>query len=220
MENLNIHEIWQQHESRLTNSHKLNIKLLKEVKISQAKSSLKSLLFLPISTLIFFIVVASYGLHFTVTTWGPWYFAFAGIIVTSFSLAYIINSIRQLKQILTIDYKSPVVQLQKEMSQLRSSVIVNLKIAAGLLPFAPFLAIFIIKSLFDYNLVESLSRTMLFIYGGISLLLLLVSIQAFKALSSHTPNKTWLNWLLKGSGSQVDEALSFLQEINAFENEK
>ncbi len=220
MGNLNIHDIWQQHESRLTNSHKLNIKLLKEVKISQAKSSLKSLLFLPISTLIFFIVMASYGLHFTVTTWGPWYFAFAGIMVTSFSLAYIINSIRQLKQILTIDYKSPVVQLQKEMSQLRSSVIVNLKIAAGLLPFAPFLAIFILKSLFDYNLVESLSRTMLFIYGGISLLLLLFSIQVFKTLSSRTPNKTWLNWLLKGSGSQVDEALSFLQEINAFENEE
>lgn len=220
MENLNIHEIWQQHESRLTSSHKLNIKLLKEVKISQAKSSLKSLLFLPISSLIFFIAMAFYGLHFTVTTWSSWYFTFAGIIVTTFSLAYTLNSIKQLKQILTIDYKSPVIKLQQEMSRLKSSVIVNLKLAVGILPFAPFLTIFTFKSLFDYNMVESLSVTKLFIYGSISLLLLLVSILAFRALNSHTSNPTWLNWLLKGSGSQVDEALSFLQEISEFENEE
>jgi len=33
-------------------------------------------------------------------------------------------------------------------------------------------------------------------------------------------NKGWVNWLLQGSGSQVNEALGFLEQVSAFKTEK
>jgi hypothetical protein len=41
-----------------------------------------------------------------------------------------------------------------------------------------------------------------------------------RALRPKNFNKPWLNWLLQGSGSQVDEAMGFLGQIEDFEQEE
>lgn len=218
MENLTIQELWKQNETFLESTRKLNESLLKEVKTNQAKSSLKGLLFMPVATLAFYLLTASYGLYFTSIHLQTWYFAFSGLVVTLFSILFVASSIKQLKQILSIDYNAPILKLQKEISRIKTSVIHNLRIAAWLLPFAPFVGIVFIKAVFDFNLAAQINYNIIYTFGGITIILEILSLLALRALRPKNINKKWLNWLLQKSGSQVDEALGFLKQINDFEN--
>lgn len=220
MENVNIQEIWNQHGILLEKTRKLNESLLQEVKLGQAKSSLKSLLFLPISTLLFYLIAASYGLYFTIVNWETWYFAFSGAVVIFFSLLFIASSIRQLKQILSIDYEAPVLKLQKDTSQIKISVVYNLKIVAWLLPFTPFIGLFLVKALFNFDLTQIINYRMIISFGIVTIILEVLSLFILHALRLKNINQKWLHWLLQGSGSQVDEALGFLNEMEEFEEER
>jgi hypothetical protein len=218
MENLTIQELWKQNEAFLESTRKLNRSLLKEVKTEQAKSSLKGLLFLPVSTLIFYISTASYGLYFTSIHLETWYFAFSGLVVTLFSILFVASSIKQLKQILSVDYNAPILKLQKDISKIKTSVIHNLRIAAWLLPFAPFVGILFTKAVFGFDLAAQVNNNIIYTFGGITIVLEILSLLALRALRQKNINRKWVNWLLQKSGSQVDEALGFLEQIDDFEN--
>ncbi len=219
MENLNIQDLWKQNEQALEESQQLNTKLLREIKIDKAKKTLKQLLFLPISSLLFHSVLASYALYFLYTHWGVWYFMVAGGAISYFSTWYGINAINQIKRIVSIDYEIPVIKLQKELSQLKMAVVRNLRIAAWLLPFAPFIALFIFKVFFDVNLMTVLNYNMIVSFGIVTIILEIISLFILKMLRPKNLNKKWLNWLLQGNGSQVDEALQFLEHVKTFETE-
>jgi len=214
-----IQELWQQYEAKLEETRTLNMTLLKEVKLDKAKSSLRRLLFLPISTLIFFACMASYSLYFTFVNLEIWYFAFSGIVVAIASVLYTLLSIRQLQQILSMDYDAPILQLQKDHSKLKLSIISNLNIAAWVLPFAPFIGIFVSKALFDVDLTAVMGLGMITALGFITVFLEGIALFTLRGLRSKNVNKKWVNWLLQGSGSQVDEALYFLDQIEEFEAE-
>lgn len=220
MENSSIKEIWKKNEVLLDESRKLNVSILKDVKLDKAKSALNNLLFLPISTMAFFILVAAYALLFMVNNLETWYFWFSGAVVTFFALLYIFSSFRQLKLILSINYNSPIVTLQKKLAKIKTSVVFNLKIAAWLIPFGPFVGLFFIKALFNLDLVSMISYDIIIAFGVITILLEILSLVLLRALRPKNINKKWLNWLIAGSGSQVDEALNFLNQIKTFENEE
>ena len=219
MEDLSIQQIWKQNERLLENTRALNVTLLKEVKLDKAKSSLKSLLFLPVSTMVFFVIAASYAMYFAVLNWGTWYFMFSGAIVALFSIMLVVSSIKQLKQILSVNYNAPILKLQKEVSQIKLLVIHNLRIATWALPFGPFIGLFLIKALFDVDLVQLINFNMVVSFGVTTMVLEVLSLLFLRALRPKSINKNWLNWLLLGSGSQVNEALGFLSQIEEFENE-
>lgn len=220
MENLNIHELWKQNEALLDSTRKLNATLLREVKLDKAKSSLKSLLFLPISTLIFFLFATSYALYFAVANWGAWYFMFSAAVVALFSVMLVVSSFKQLQQILSVDYNAPIVKLQKDISKIKFSVVTNLRIGAWILPFSPFIGLFVVKALFQFDMVEVMNYNMVFSFGIATIILEALSLMALRALRPKNINKRWLNWMLQGSGSQVDEALGFLKQIEEFEREE
>ncbi len=220
MENINLQEVWKQNEILLDNTRLLNVNLLKEVKLDKAKSSLKSLLYLPVSTGLFFIATASYALYFVFTHLESLYFAFSGVVVAFFSALLVFSSVIQLKQILSVDYNLPVTKLQKDIAKIKSSVITNLKIGAWVLPFSPFIGLFFFKVLFNFDLVTTLTFDKLVTLGFITVLLEILSLFILRALRPQNINKKWMNGLLKGSGSQVDEALEFLKQIEEFEKEE
>ncbi len=220
MENDSIQEIWRQNEALLDNSRQLNLSLLKEVKLDKAQSSLRSLLFLPVSTGIFFTFAAFYALNFVIMHMSSWYFAFSGSVVAVFSIMYLVSSIKQLTHILSVDYEAPVVKLQKKMVQIKTSVITNLKIVAWALPFSPFIGLFLIKVLFNFDMTTLLNFHLIIAFVMITLLLGLFSSFILRALRRKNLHKKGLNWFLQGSGNQVDEALGFLHQIEEFEKEE
>ena len=217
MENISIQEIWKQNEVILEQTRALNLKVLKEVKLGKVKSTLKNLLFLPVSTLVFYTSVASYGLYFAIQNVDTWYFMFSGAVVAFFSALYILSSIKQLKQLLLINYDAPVLEMQTELSKIKLSVVTNLRIAAYMLAFGPFIGLFVLKVLFNIDMVLLLNSTMMISFGVVTVLLEILSLMLLRALHPKNMNKKWLNWLLKGNGSQVDEAIGFINEMKRFE---
>ncbi len=220
MKNLEIQEIWKQNEALLNRTIKVNVDLFKEVKLDKAKSSLKGLLFLPVSTLVFYLITASYGMYFMVTNFDTWYFVFSGAVVALFSAMFVISSIKQLYQILSIDYNDPILKLQKDISKVKLSVIHNLRIAAWLLPFGPFVGLFLVKALLGFDVMTLVNFAMVISFGVVTVILEIISLLILKGLRAGNINKKWLNLFLKGSGSQVDEALGFLRQIETFEVEE
>ena len=68
--------------------------------------------------------------------------------------------------------------------------------------------------------INALSTNMLYMYAVMSLLLLVVAFFASKSIAKDKVSSKWVNWLLQGSGSQVDEALGFINQIQEFEKEE
>jgi len=221
MEHIDIQEIWKQNEVLLEQSRKFNVELLKEVKIDKAKSSLKGLLFLPISTLLFYTLVASYAMYFAVVNYDYWYFIFSGLLITFFSVWFIISSIKQLKIILSLDYNKEIIKIQEDLSKIKLAIVKNLRIAAWLLPFGPFIGLFLVKAILNIDLMEIIDFKMLITFGVTTVVLEIISFLILRALRPKNINKKWLNCLLMGNGSQVNDAIDFLQDIKTFqENNK
>ena len=220
MEKISLQEIWKQNEMVLENTRSLNLALLKEVKLDKVKRSLNNLLFLPISTMVFLGLVASYAIYFAVENLENWYFIFSGGVVAFFSVMLVVSSIMQLIQILTIDYNELVLKLQKDISRIKLSVVYNLKIVAWLLPFGAFVGLFVIKALFNFDMMILVNFNLILSVGITTIILEILSLLLLRALKPKNANKKWLNWLLRGSGSQVNEALRFLGQVEDFETEK
>jgi hypothetical protein len=214
-----LQSLWQQHETALTAQRQLNLHLLREINLGQAKASLRRLLFLPVSSLLFFGLVAAYALHFLFLHGQAWYYLVSGSLVLLFSTLLVLASIRQLYRLLTVDFQAPVVTLQRKLARLKSVMVDGLRIAAWALAFAPFFGVFIAQALFGFDLVANQATGLT---GALFVLSLVLGLGAWlfsRALRPGNLHQQWINWLLAGSGSQVEEAMGFLGEIQAFEAE-
>jgi hypothetical protein len=220
MEKLTIQELWSRQEAHLEETRTFNAEILREVKTDKARSSLRSLLFLPISTLLFFVLLAAYAVYFAASHLDSWYFIFSGGVVAFFSVLLVVSSIRQLYWILSFNTAAPIVQMQKAASKLKLAVVQNLRIAAMTLPFSPFIGVFAAKVLLGVDIVASMAFSVILSFGILMIALEVVSWFILRALRPKNFNKPWLNWLLQGSGSQVDEAMGFLGQIEDFEQEE
>ena len=181
---------------------------------------MRSLLFLPISTLLFFALLAAYAAYFAASHLDSWYFIFSGGVVAFFSVLLVVSSIRQLYWILSFNTAAPIVQMQKAASKLKLAVVQNLRIAAMTLPFSPFIGVFAAKVLLGVDIVASMAFSVILSFGILMIALEVVSWFILRDLRPKNFNKPWLNWLLQGSGSQVDEAMGFLGQIEDFEQEE
>jgi hypothetical protein len=219
MENLDIQNLWKQNEILLEANRKLNLTLLKEMKLDKAKSSLFGLLFLPITTLIFYTITGFYAMYFALEYAQFWYFAFSGAVVTFFSFWLVWSSIKQLKLILSIDYTEAVVKIQEKLAMLKTAIVQNLRIVAWLLPFGPFVGLFFVKAIFNIDLMALLNFNIIISFGITTIILEAVSLVLLRGLQQKRFNEKWLNWLLCGNGSQIDDALRYLKTIEDFQTE-
>jgi hypothetical protein len=169
--------------------------------------------------MIFFVIVAFYAMYFAVSYLDDWYFIFCGGIISFFSIWYVISSIRQLKHILSIDYSASVIQLQKDFTTIKLSILRNLRIAAYLLPFGPFVGVFVAKVIFNIDLMNLVKYDTITELSITFIALEIISFVILNALRPKNINKSWVKWLMIGSGSQVDEAITFLEDIQEFEQE-
>jgi hypothetical protein len=220
MENKNIEALWRQNEIQLAGTRNPDLTLLKKVELHNARKSVQSLLFLPLGTLLFYTLSAGYAFYFISTNWEVWYLAFSGAVVAFFSLLLSAVSIRQLRLISMLNYDAPVLRLQSQLSKLKLLLLSNLRIAAYMLPFGLFIGLFVVKALWAFDPVVFISRETIIGFAVLSIVLQLLSLLLLRALRSKNINKPWMRRLLKGSGSQLDEALGFLQEIETFEKEE
>lgn len=217
MESINLNELWLQQEQKLTRQIELNSKAIKQLYITEAKNQIKGIWLFPVIALLFYVAVASYSLYFIIQNLNQWYFTGAGITVLVFSTLFIHSSIIQLKGIISIDYNLAVIDLQKRLLDTQLSFVRNLKIAVWIIPFGPLVGVFIMKSLFGFDLVQLWGEKMLFGFSITTLILEIIAWYLSSKMNSKSKLPSWLNWFLKGNGSQFEKAIKLLEEIKEVE---
>lgn len=214
-----LQQTWSRFEQKLDQNRKLNLQLLKKVNLDKAQTKLRGLVWQQSLTIFFYAVAGSWLMYFSATHWGIWHYVASGGILAVWSFIATASAIHQLQLILSTDYSAPVLQLQKKLMSIKISIIKNLRLAGWVLPF--YLAFMVVgfEILFGVDLIGQMESQVLIWNGMLSLLLIFVAGWIHKKLDPKNADKDWLNWLIQGSGSQVNEALEFLNEIEEFEKE-
>lgn len=215
----NLQQTWNRFEKKLDQNRQLNLHLLRKVNLEKTKLKLSSLIWQQALTIIFYMMAGSWFMYFSATHWGNWSFVISGVILTVWSFIATATTIYQLQLILTLDYSLPVIQLQKKLMTLKTSIIRNLRLAGWVLPFYMAFVVVGFQVLFGVDIIHEMETHVLVWNTIFSVFLIFVSLWIHRKLSPINADKDWLNWLIRGSGSQVNDALKFLKEIDDFKRE-
>ncbi len=210
----NLQNTWSKHEEKLQRSIDLNLELLKRMNIKSARSRMTSLIWINALTLVFYQIVMWYFVNYTVTRWPVVQFVIAGILIVIWSGIISYGAIKQLKLILEIDYAGPVTQVQKQLQKVKIAIVHFLRMALMILPFHMVFIIVLSDVLFYVDVIKVADPVWMI---SQTLVLIIPTVWIYRNLSPKNVNKKWINWLLQGNGSQINEAQNFLKEIEKFE---
>ncbi|NBC02254.1 MAG: hypothetical protein GVY20_00970 [Bacteroidetes bacterium] len=213
----NLQQTWNRLEQKMDQNNRINLELLRKVNLDRAQNKLKSLVWQQAITIAFYLLAGSYFMYFTATHWGVWHYVASGSILAVWSFIATASAIYQLQLILNTNYSAPVLQLQKRLMNLKISIIKNLRLAGWVLPFYMAFLVVGFEILFGTDVIREADRSFLILNVILSILFVFVGSWIHNKLSPQNADKEWLNWLIQGSGSQVNEALEFLKEIDEFE---
>jgi hypothetical protein len=210
----NLQNTWSKHEEKLQKSINLNLELLKRVNVKSARSKMTSLIWINALTLVFYQVVMWYFVYYSVIRWPIVQFVIAGLLLAVWSGIISYGAIRQLKLILEIDYASPVTIVQKQLQKVKIAIVHFLRMALMILPFHMVFIIVINDILFNVDIINLADPVWMILQ---TLILIIPTIWIYRNLSPKNANKKWVNWLLRGNGSQINEAENYIKEIEEFE---
>ena len=210
----NLQNTWSEHEEKLQKSINLNLELLKRVNVKSARSKMTSLIWINALTLAFYQVVMWYFVYYTVIRWPMVQFVIAGLLLVVWSGIISYGAIKQLKLILEIDYAGPVTIVQKQLQKVKIAIVHFLRMALMILPFHMIFIIVTSDILFNVDIIKVADPLWMILQ---TLVLIIPTVWIYRNLSPENVNKKWVNWLLQGNGSQINEAQSFIKEIEKFE---
>ena len=210
----NLQNTWSEHEEKLQKSINMNLELLKRVNVKSARSKMTSLIWIRALTLAFYQVVMWYFVYYSVIRWPMVQFVIAGLLLVVWSGIISYGAIKQLKLILEIDYAGPVTIVQKQLQKVKIAIVHFLRMALMILPFHMVFIIVINDILFNVDIIKVADPLWMI---SQTLVLIIPTVWIYTNLSPENVNKKWVNWLLKGNGSQINEAQNFIKEIEKFE---
>ncbi len=210
----NIQNSWSQHEEKLDKSIQLNLEILRKINIKSARSKMTGLILINVSTLIFYQMVMWYLIYFTATHWSEIQFLISGSLLVTWAGIISYGAIKQLKLIYEIDYAGPVTVVQKQLQKVKIAIVHFLRMALMILPFHMAFIIVISELFLNVDLVKVADPVWMIAQ---TLILIIPTIWIYRNLSPKNVNKKWVNWLLQGNGSQINNAQKFIKEIERFE---
>ena len=213
----NLKGLWQQQEQKLEQTMALNLDLLQEVKIINAKNHLRSLIWISGITLMFYMVAFWYFVSFTVQNLENWHFVISGAILMIWSAVIAIGAMLQLKSLLSLDYSKPVADMQKQLQQIKFTVIRFLRFSLMILPFYVVFPEVIFKVFFNADFVAMMDPIWIIVQ---TIVLIPVAVWLYFTISPKNADKKWMNWLLQGQGSQIKSAQEFILEIDQLQSGK
>jgi hypothetical protein len=209
-----LQDTWSKHEEKLQKSIELNLELLKRVNVKSARSKMKSLVWINISTLVFYQAVMWFFVYYTINHWPQVQYMIAGAILAAWSGVISYGAIKQLKLISEVDYAGPVTLVQKQLQKVKIAIVHFLRMALMILPLHMAFVVVINEILFNVDLIKVADPVWMIAQ---TLVLILPTIWIYRNLSPKNVHKKWMNWLLQGNGSQINEAQNFMKEIEKFE---
>ena len=211
-----IQKAWKNHEQKLEKSWTINLDLLRKINIKSAQSKMNTLIWMNALTLIFYQVVMWFCVFFTLSHRDNLSYLITGIVLIIWSAVISFGAIKQLKLIIEIDYSAPVTVVQKQLQKVKLAILHFLRMALMILPFYVVFPTILFEKISGINFIEIMDPVWIIVQP---LVLLIPTIWIYRNISPKNVNKKWINWLLIGHGSQIDDAQKFMLEIDAFEKE-
>ncbi len=213
-----LQALWKTLDQKLDRNWQLNLEIIRKTNLDKARRKMNGLIRTISITLAFYALLASWFIHLTIQNWSSPFVAGSFMIIAVWSLFLCFAAIRELTLITQIDYTSPILELQKKLSHIRLMILRHLRILVWILPFSFVFVILFFKLLFGIDIAANAPLDWI-IWNNVICLVLFVplSLWLYKRLSPQNADKAWMQKALKGSGSQLTDALELLKEIREFE---
>ncbi|HEV3324386.1 MAG TPA: hypothetical protein VG052_02230 [Puia sp.] len=207
-------EIWKAYDAKLERSLQLNLQLLKEVQSQKARSVLRSF----IASRVIGIVIGI--LYLLLLGVGFWYVRTQPVMAISFVVFIACTAIaigeyiREVSVIQGISYGDNIVDTQRKLAGIQSSIVGMLRLSWAQLPFW---ATFFVSN----ELLRKGGRGFLMVEIPIVLVLTIAAVILYKNITiKNAQKKKWVNALIKGSGiKSVSRAMDFMKEIEDFKKD-
>jgi hypothetical protein len=158
MELIELQNIWQQYDKKLTESTRINKEILRLMLLSKPKRRLNWIKIKAglniLSPILFITLILVLNVQFSLTTN---FYIGSGLFLPVYLIAYVWD-IRYFKLIRKIDFSIPVLSLKREIAELEKYKIKTTRIRYLLMPFAMigFLLMIIHKITFNFDLVSAI----------------------------------------------------------------
>jgi len=207
-------QMWKAYDAKLDKSLRLNLRLFQDVQSQKARSAMRSLI---VSRVIGIIIGIIYVL---ILGFAFWYVRTQPVMAVSFGVFIICSVIavgmyiRELGVIRRISYGDNIVDTQRRLAGIQSSIIWTLRICWVQLPFW---ATFFVSN----ELLRKGGAAFLGVEIPLVLFLTIAAVILYRNItvgSLHT--KKWITWWIRGTGlKSVARAMEFMREIEEFKKE-
>ena len=207
-------QVWKAYDAKLEKSLQLNLRLLQEVQSQKAKSVLRSF----IASRIIGIVIGILYLLLLILAF--WYVRTQPVMAVSFAVFIICTVIaigeyiHEIGVIQGISYGDNIVDTQRKLAGIQSSIIWTLRISWVQLPFW---ATFFVSN----ELLRKGGREFWMIETPITLLLAMLAVILYRNITiENAQKKKWVKAMIRAAGMKsLTRAMEFLQEIEDFKKE-
>ncbi|MFT4786159.1 MAG: hypothetical protein ACI8QD_001518 [Cyclobacteriaceae bacterium] len=211
-----LQKLWMQIDQ--TADDNLAKSLMQQVQLERSQSKMNQLVIIKTLNLLIAggtsIALSSYA--FDRFTQLPQFVA--GTLLAIWMLAISIATIRELVLILHIDYSDPISLLQKKLIEIKLTSIKYLRLSVWILPFSFAFVVLFFDLIWGLDIVAAGDRNWMISYFALTVIVFVpAAIWMHTKLAPKNASKKWMNNLLQGNGSQIEEALLRLQRIEAFE---
>lgn len=221
MEMQELKEIWNQYDRKLDRTVKLNIELLKTIKLEKVRSKLQRSVFsVTLELVINMAAIVMLG-SFLADHVSMIRFAAPALVLEVAAILLVISNVYQLTILKTLDYGAPVMLIQKRLETLRAHRIQVTQwiLAAGALIWAPLLIVGL-KAFFNvdaYVIPGSGYLLSSLVFGLIVILVAVIVSKKYVDRFGHSP---FVKKLMDDiSGRNLNAATKFIQEMELFEKE-
>ncbi|WP_271766008.1 hypothetical protein [Aquimarina algiphila] len=208
--------LWQDLGNSVEQNWKLDMDALRQENLDKASHKLKNLFRVKLFILCFFLAVFAY-LAMLIVKYLPTVATIATLASFEFwTFMVICVLIYELFLINKFDYNDPLPKLLKCLSLIKLSTIRLLRVGTLILPFNTILLSYYI--IFEENMIGVIIQNGLDWPLTFSLVFsTLISIWSFRKISPKNAKKKWMYKLLRGNGSQVMDAIYFMNQIRSIE---
>jgi hypothetical protein len=119
METNELKKLWEQYDAKLEKNWKLNLKLIKDMKLEKTKSSVNRFTFFMSLTILFDFILANYLANFIIDNFSDFTLTAPAYILSIVTYIAIIWVFYQLGLVFMIKYSEPIIEIQKKIEKLR-----------------------------------------------------------------------------------------------------
>lgn len=226
MDTTELKSIWQAYDAKLEKSLKLNLHCIQTIQTQKIKSTFTSLKAFKITEIIIGVLLIFFLGNFLYNNITEAYFVVAAGILMVFCSLAIIGSIKQIALITQISYTQNVVNNQKKLALLQSSVLLQSSIIKYLrlvflnLPFYTAYIIIGFKIFLNTDIVARGDKNWWISQITISILFIPLSIWLYNKISYKNMHINWVRRLIENAGGKsISKVMDFIKELNEFEKD-